>query len=262
MLLTSGFSRTESSGSVVLSTANAGNQGTSGSLALATGRSNLGRTGPIELSTGNAVGGGGGDISLSVGTGVGDDEYGGGGSMNIEPGEIRLKSGDVKHSNATGGSIRLETGKNERSSSGSFHVSTADAGSRGITGGRSGDVTFGTGNAERGDSGSVRVMTGDSKEGAGGDFRVRVGQANGKKYGKKGGGISLSAGETTARGAEGGDVLVQAGEGSNNEQGFGGSGGSVSVIGGASQGAVETYDSGGDGECFLVPDIYRSFCSS
>ena len=265
LTLASGYSKTQSSGSVAIGSASSGTNGTSGSLALATGWSNSGRTGAIQLSTGVAREGGGGDISLSVGTGVGTAGYYHGGSdgpIPVEAGEIFLKSGDVAHTNATGGDIRLETGANDMAASGSFHVTTPDAGGHSIHGGNSGEVTFTTGNAKLGNSGAVRVTTGDSIAGSGGDIDVRVGQANADysiggytERGKQGGGISLTAGETTTRRGHGGDFRIQAGEGSN--EAYGGSGGLVSILGGASQGSVATRSYGGDGTLFS----HASCCS-
>ena len=265
LTLASGYSKTQSSGSVAIGSASSGTNGTSGSLALATGWSNSGRTGAIQLSTGVAREGGGGDISLSVGTGVGTAGYyhgGSDGTIPVEAGEIFLKSGDVTHTNATGGDIRLETGANDMAASGSFHVTTPDAGGHSIHGGNSGEVTFTTGNAKLGNSGAVRVTTGDSIAGSGGDIDVRVGQANADysiggytERGKKGGGISLTAGETTTRKGHGGDFRIQAGEGSN--EAYGGSGGLVSILGGASQGSVATRSYGGDGTLFR----HASCCS-
>jgi hypothetical protein len=214
----------------------------------------------MDLSTGDAHKGGGGDITLSVGTGIGTAGYyhgGTAGPIPIEAGEIFIKSGDVTHTNATGGAIRLVTGANDMASSGAFHVATSDAGGHGIDGGTSGDVTFTTGYAKKGDSGAVRVTTGDSGHGTGGDFVVHVGRS-GADYsmgsysdeGQKGGGISLNAGDTVAKKGHGGDFHIQAGEGSNKS--YGGSGGVVSIHGGASQGSIDTRSYGGGGEWIPV----------
>lgn len=152
--------------------------------------------------------------------------------------------------------------KQDLAASGSFHVTTPDAGGHSIHGGNSGEVTFTTGNAKLGNSGAVRVTTGDSIAGSGGDIDVRVGQANADysiggytERGKQGGGISLTAGETTTRRGHGGDFRIQAGEGSN--EAYGGSGGLVSILGGASQGSVATRSYGGDGTLFS----HASCCS-
>ena len=229
---------------------------------MATGWSMSGGSGALELSTGDASEGGGGDISLSVGLGIGTAGYyhgGREGPIPIEAGEIFLKSGDVTHTNATGGAIRLETGANDMASSGAFTVNTPDAGGHSIYGGQSGDVTFTTGNSKKGNSGAVRVTTGDSSNGVGGDFVVHVGQANAdysyggfNGRGVKGGSVVLNAGDTTARNGRGGDFHIEAGEGSNDGEHHGGSGGKVSIIGGTSRGSIETHSYGGDGESSYV----------
>ena len=225
-----------------------------------------GASGALELSTGDASEGGGGDISLSVGLGIGSAGYyhaGRAGPIPIEAGEIFFKSGDVTHTNATGGAIRLTTGANDMASSGAFTVTTPDAGGHSIYGGQSGDVMFTTGNAKKGNSGAVRVTTGDSNNGDGGDFVVHVGQANAdystggfNDRGTKGGSVNLTAGDTTARNGHGGDFRIQAGEGSNDGKYHGGSGGKVSILGGASQGTIETHFYGGDGELIRVCSLF------
>lgn len=68
----------------------------------------------------------------------------------------------------TGASIDFKTGRSDHTTSGSFRVQTADAGSRG----NSGEISLSTGKAEIGDSGSVTVETGPAIDGHGGELSL------------------------------------------------------------------------------------------
>merc|ERR1711981_1129433 len=102
------------SGSVKVSTSNAGSNGVSGSLTFSSGTSSSGTTGSITVSTGSAVNGKGGSIILSVGQG----NVGNGGSIAITAGKTTAGSsrgGDVsivggQGTSGNGGYVYLEGG--------------------------------------------------------------------------------------------------------------------------------------------------------
>ena len=86
--ITSGYSLKSSSGNIALKTANAGEKGVSGGIALSTGTSSTGASGAILLGTGTGTGDHGGDIIVVVGTGDTND----GGEVTISAGETTAKA--------------------------------------------------------------------------------------------------------------------------------------------------------------------------
>ena len=121
----------------MISSAKSGHEGASGTLTLSTGASHsgLGTSGSINFNTGNVFGGATGAISMSAGTAT-----------------------DTKEN---GGSISFTTGHSEWSSSGSFHVETADGGKQG----NSGEVVIRTGNTNSGNSGPLLFESGSADTG-------------------------------------------------------------------------------------------------
>lgn len=135
-------------------TSNSGNGGVSGSLSLSTGASNRGNSGELTIRTGDAdadhsfsgdqKSGSGGNITLAVGTA----KFGLGGNMRLSAGST---SGISRYSawnpiDVTGGEIEITSGSSKETHSGHIEISTAPAGTRGVSGYlclQSGDASFG-----------------------------------------------------------------------------------------------------------------------
>ena len=98
-LFQSGYGASSSSGFVALVTANAGELGVSGSIALSTGTTSLGNSGYVFIGTGTATSGTGGDIDVIVGSGT----CGSGGN-------IFVSAGETTNELAVGGAVQITGG--------------------------------------------------------------------------------------------------------------------------------------------------------
>ena len=133
----------------------------------------------------------------------------------------------------SGGSITTVTGYSTRTSSGSFSLTTPNAGLAGV----SGSFHLTTGTSSAGDAGSMTFLTGDATQGKAGDILLQVGNGNTGP----GGAIVVQAGETTDDQAVGGAVAITAGPGTNTDGSDGGDGGSI-VINGATANNLKNID--------------------
>ena len=154
----SGMSAHKSSGSIGISTNNAGRAGVSGDVSIKTGFATAthqhryrygheleGHSGSIEIETGDVKGiGRGGDIKLRVGI-----------SKVQDGGDVTLSGGDA--GDYYGGDIDLFGGKGRRG--GDINLLTLDDDSAGND--STGEINIMTGDSEHGDSGEMKLVTGD-----------------------------------------------------------------------------------------------------
>ena len=154
MVYTSGVGHLTSSGLVLLSTANAGFQGVSGSITMSTGTSSLGCSGYYYLGTGEASSGAGGDIDIVVGTG-----------HLYDGGNIYMISGETTAVGETGGWVQITGGKGSNTDAGNG----GDGGAVFIDGG----AAKGANNLDLG--GNIELTGGKADAGTGGNIIIETG---------------------------------------------------------------------------------------
>jgi len=118
----SGVGIATSSGSIIMSTADADPNGVSGPLHLSTGHANAGSSGSIQLSTGSAMSGVGGSVSIEVGSGDSGDG-----------GAVLVNAGFSSSSFGQGGNIDLLGGSSSFNNGGSIFLA-GGVGSSGVGG--------------------------------------------------------------------------------------------------------------------------------
>ncbi len=150
-------------------------------------------------------------------------------------GYVSVTAGSTSDSRA-GGGVSILSGKSSKTSSGSVHIGTPDAGLAGV----SGDISLSIGISSEKESGSLIFVTG-AAEGAGGDIVMHVGSGKGTE----GGDVLVTAGESSTAEGRGGNVIVIAGEGSSTDRYNGGDGGNIIMKGGRGSGGSSA-DRGGD----------------
>lgn len=159
LLIKSGSSNLASSGSIVISTSDAGSEGVSGVLSFRTGSSTSGDSGSIEISSGNAhshpdplwpeeVTGSSGNIHITVGTG----DLGKGGNLKLAAGNttgIPHPYGPNRPVEAIGGDVSIASGYSHESHSGEIMIETSNGGRLG----NSGTLTLKTNDSDNGKAG-------------------------------------------------------------------------------------------------------------
>ncbi len=208
--------REASSRDILLASAPSGDKdGSSGTLTLSTGVSTGGQgsSGLIVLNTGNVSGG--------------------------PAGGVRLEVGETREIYDVGVSIEFKTGHNPNTSSGAFHVETADAGNCG----NSGEISLRTGKAKQGNSSSVLFETGPASSGEGSSIKLKVGSSNMEH---PGGNVRVDAGEAQGLWQNGGSVEISAGTGPHQNSGRG----VIVRISGGHAAGIFTNDGMNDGDKF------------
>ncbi len=223
----SGMSKSQSSGSIVVNSEDAGYSGVSGGIELYTGHSSRGDSGHFTVDTGNSTVGSSGGIKFAVGTGH---------SVINDAGSIEMYAGNsVGSSGAKGGRIIMKTGYSDNGFSGSLNLLTAEGGR---DHGTSGNILAESGPAQNGNTGSVLLSTGDAQNGYAGSINIGVGSSSTSSLlsdmterRNRGSSISLNAGESKAAQSSGGNVRITGGEGTNESLFGGGRGGRVDIKG-------------------------------
>ena len=222
----SGKSKSQSSGSIVVNSEDAGYSGVSGGIELYTGHSSRGNSGHFTVDTGNSTVGSSGDIRLAVGTGHGTDN---------DAGVVEVHAGNsIDSTGSYGGRITLKTGYSDNGHSGSLNMITAEGGHMQ---GNSGPIFIGSSEARNGNTGSIALHSGDAIDGRAGAIDIAVGKSSSstlirdEKDGKTGNSISLRAGEAKDPLSAGGKININGGEGTNESLFGGGKGGRVEVTG-------------------------------
>ncbi len=159
LLIKSGSSDLASSGSIVISTSDAGLEGVSGALSFRTGSSTSGDSGNVEISTGNThshpdplwpeeATGSSGNIHIIVGTG----DHGKGGNLKLAAGNTTGTPhpyGPNRPVETIGGDVSIISGYSHESHSGKIMIETSNGGSRG----NSGTLTLKTNDSDNGKAG-------------------------------------------------------------------------------------------------------------
>ena len=221
IILNSGSSFETSSGSIAIFTPNSGVAGVSGSIELATGFSNKGDSGYINFQSGNAKEGKGGYIELKVGTGNKQN----GGDMKMHSGSTTGRPNKHywhKKIDTYGGSIEMNSGFLENTSSGSTELCTANAGHKGV----SGNIQLKSGNTKDGEAGFITMNSGNATSGFGGHIELLAGRGDAPQ----GADLVLHCGEAIAKKTTGGRVRIFGGHGTSEDRYDGGNGGKMELL--------------------------------
>lgn len=173
---------------LVIDTANAGQEGDSGFMRLTTGNSDSSNSGSILISTGNAVdeqtifpntptykGGDSGNINITTGLAV---KQGGNISMVAGGATGQIIRSKYDRRDQKGGDIYIASGHSIEASSGKVTVESTAAGKQGD----SGTVTLSSGDANTGNAGMIAILSGTSHElGKGGNIEVLAGTSSGNQ---------------------------------------------------------------------------------